>query len=326
VAGRRETATDLVPDESRSDTFSADFGSDGSASDSDVDLVSHHGGSDADAVDQREEKRGVEGVVEPVGGMTGKRSRTADNRSADERQCSHRYGVQPHLRHEVVAAQDREAEYVAMEPKLTEMGLRIMEQQQGRFRGPGYWQAWRPGRLDFAQRTWFQVWDQKRPEMSRSASDVTFRLLYMMWAALQTVFKRLPCQNQRTRDVKAFRKYGMHKRIYLRLRELGGLETTIDETGVENTLLHYDAVKTVVREEFSYLTGEMRVRDGNRKHEYRLVVGWQHVMKFRDDWEKERLVLCVLSAYMVTEDLDAEQGRAVLAQRHCDWPAWPARW
>jgi hypothetical protein len=325
VAERRATAKDIVPDESRSDMFSADFGSGGSAVDSEFEAVSHRGGSDADAIDEGAET-GVQEIVEPVCGMTGKRSRAADNGSGYERHCSHRCGVAHHVQPEPVVSQGREETYTVMEPKLKELGLRIVEQQQGRFRGQGYWGECREGRLDFEQRTWFHIWEQKRPEMSRSESDVTFRVLYMMWAALHTVFKRLPCQNQRTRDVKAFCKHGMHKRIYLRLRELGGMQTTIDETGVENTVLDYEAVKTVVREEFSYLTGELRVPYGSMRHEYRVVVGRRHVMKFRDEWEKERLMLCVLSAYMATEDLDAEQGRALLAQRHHDWPALPVRW
>jgi hypothetical protein len=178
--------------------------------------------------------------------------------------------------------------------------------------------------MDFNERTQKQEWNQRAPDMSQSESDATYLVLYLMWATLQVVFRRLPIQNGRTMDVRKFGKYGMHKRIFNRLKALGGVKTAFDESDAkEKTALAYDAVKTVVREEFSYITGEVWVPGATYKPEHRIVVGNRVVAKFADAWEKERLVLTVLSAYMVTEDLTFDVAEILLAQRGGDWSEVP---
>jgi hypothetical protein len=51
------------------------------------------------------------------------------------------------------------------------------------------------------------------------------------------------------------------------------------------------------------------------RYEHRIVVGNGVTPQFADVWEKERLVLTVLSAYMITEEMRFDQAQILLAQR-----------
>jgi hypothetical protein len=154
----------------------------------------------------------------------------------------------------------------------------------------------------------------KHAKLSGSQLDCMNRLVYFMWLVLEPVFKRLPAQNERTRSSKHFSKHGMHKRIFKRLLDVGGCETRMED-GQEVTMLRYDAVKIVVREEFMYLSGQQKPPRYAEHAEYRIVVSDGVVMSFLEDWEVERLVYHVLVAYMNTEDLNFEAAKRLLTQR-----------
>jgi hypothetical protein len=154
----------------------------------------------------------------------------------------------------------------------------------------------------------------KHAKMTGSQRDCMNRLVYFMWLVLEPVFKRLPAQNERTRCSRRFAQHGMHKRLFRRLLAVRGCETSMED-GQEVTMLRYDAVKVVVREEFMYLTGQRKPQRYAERAEYRIVVSDGVVMSFLDDWEVERLVYHVLAAYMNTEELNLEAAKLLLSQR-----------
>jgi hypothetical protein len=211
----------------------------------------------------------------------------------------------------------RERTYNVHERRLMELGGQLRSHQgTNRFRGKGRFIEPRPGRMDFDERQEKQEWNQRVPEMRKSETDATYLVRYLIWLSLQLVFRRLPCQNKRTSDEHKFGKYGMHKRIFRRLKALGGVTTVFDEEdSKEKTALAYDALKTVVWEEFSYVTGELPVPGADKKYEHRIVVGNGVTPQFADVWEKERLVLTVLSAYMATEEMSYDKAQIMLAER-----------